>query len=200
MARARGPRLLGPEWHLARVLVRAVVTRARGVGVGRRPLRPSHEVMKRAEVLLRQPDDLAALFRRQGPTVAGDAAPETLTAIVYFPEGSPAFAATVESGFVGHVETQSTRNPAAEAGSLSAWTLIPAARGATHRPRFNRRNYEAVPSKKPDRSRSAGLLSASWGELISSGPGTHRHLFNPGLDQAFPGLGFGPVTVRSYRW
>jgi hypothetical protein len=131
MARARGPRLLGPEWHLARVLVRAVVTRARGVGVGRRPLRPSHEVMKRAEVLLRQPDDLAALFRRQGPTVAGDAAPETLTAIVYFPEGSPAFAATVESGFVGHVETQSTRNPAAEAGSLSAWTLIPAARGAT---------------------------------------------------------------------
>jgi hypothetical protein len=27
----------------------------------------------------------------------------------------------------------------------------------------------AVPSKKPDRCRTAGLLSASWGELIAGG-------------------------------
>ena len=41
------------------------------------------------------------------------------------------------------------------------------------------------PARSPTAHVQSGFLSASWGELISSGPGTHRHLFNPGRDQAF---------------
>ena len=41
------------------------------------------------------------------------------------------------------------------------------------------------PARSPTAHVQSGFLSASWGELISSGPGTHRHLFNPARDQAF---------------
>ena len=52
-----------------------------------------------------------------------------------------------------------------------------------------RSKSEAVPSK--NRPSMFSRLLQTPGELIASGPGTHRHIFTPREDRAFLGVGFG---------